>query len=180
MGSKEVKIEKQFSPADTGAFLKTLADGLAGKPEGDLSPYGIDLQDCKKIKVDIKPEGEIFNLKLKVKHRSPAQGTTADEGSAGPMKYKTLKKQMKSTFKSLKTSLEAGTLPPKETVETFMQQAVMMVSYKDQGYGDEYYDEFMKFCNDLKQAFDAGDMEQLVTAYNCVDARKALCHDKYD
>jgi XXXCH domain-containing protein len=179
MGSKEVKIEKQLSVEDTGSFLQTLADALVAEPKVDLSSYGIDLHDFKKIKMDLKKEGDLFGLKLKVKYSTPVLDGTREDAAA-PMKYKTLKKQMKNSFKTLKTSIEGGSLPDKKTVEMFMQQAEMMVSFTDSGYGDEYYDEFIKLCHEFKQTFVDGDFDKIVTAFNGIDARKALCHDKYD
>jgi XXXCH domain-containing protein len=179
MGSKEIKMEKQLSGADSEVFFKNLADALAGKPEVDLSALGFDLQNFKKIKMDLKKDGEQLGLKLKIKFSSPETESGIEDTSA-PLKYKTLKKQMKNTFKNLKASIESGSLPEPEVVETFMQQAELMVSFTDKGYGDEYYEEFIQLCHDLKQAFEAGELEPLVTAYNCIDARKALCHDKYD
>jgi XXXCH domain-containing protein len=179
MGSREVKIEKQLTVQDTENFLRNLADGLTGKAEGDLSSYGIDLQDFKKIRLSLKQEAEQFGLKVKVKYKSPTPEGTPEETGI-PVKYKSLKKQIKKTFKDIKTSLDAGNLPTPATVETFMAEAEMMVSFTDRGYGDEYYGEFMQMCNDFKQAFEAGDPDLLLTAYNCIDARKALCHDKYD
>jgi len=179
MGSKEVKIDKQLSFADTDNFLKTLGDALAGRPAVDPSALGFDLQDFKKIKMDLKQEGNLCCLKIKVKYTSPASGSSSEDAT-GQKKYKTLKKQMKASFKVLKTAMEAGSLPSAETVGAFMEQAGLMISYTDRGYGDEYYDEFMKLCSDFKEIFDAGDLQQLTEAFNAIDARKALCHDKYD
>ena len=179
MGSKEVKIEKILSVADADSFLHTLADTLAGKPGGDLSSHGIDLQDFKKIKMDLKKDGDQFGLKMKVKYSTPVLGSVAED-AGGPMKYKTLKKQMKSTFKTMKTSIESGSLPSPEVVDTFMQEAVLMVSFTGSGYGDEYYDEFIKLCHNFKQIFDSGEIDKLGAAFNALDARKALCHEKYD
>ena len=179
MGSKEVKIEKHLSTEDTGSFLCTLADILTGRSHGEDSSPGIDLQDFKKIKMDLRKEGELLSLKLKVKYSSPVLESGAEDTGA-PMKYKSLKKQIKSTFKTIKASIEGGSLPGADVVETFMQQAELMVSYTARGYGDEYYDEFMNLCRKFRQVFEDGDLDKLVTAYNALDARKALCHDKYD
>lgn len=179
MGSKEVKVEKQLAAKDAYSFLKNLADNLPGKTEGALSPFSIDLQDFKKIKMDLKKDGDQYSLKLKVKYSSPeTESGTEDLGS--PIKYSTLKKQMKNTFKTLKTSIADGNMPERTIVDTFMEQAGLMVSFTDSGYGDEYYEEFMKLCHEFKHIFDAGNFEPLVGAFNAIDARKALCHDKYD
>ena len=180
MSSKEVKIEKQLSIVETDTFLKSLADALSGKPHRDLTSYGIDLQDFKKIKMDIKKESSQFNIKLKVKYGLPVHEKSMEDDIEGPLKYKTLKKEMKNTFKTLKASIETGNLPEAETVGVFLKQAELMVSYTGKGYGDEYYDEFIKLCQQFKEAFDSGEIALLLSAYNAVDARKALCHDKYD
>jgi XXXCH domain-containing protein len=180
MGSREIKIEKQLSAADFENFSKDLASALLGKPEDYLSSEGINLKDYKKIRLDIKSEADLFAIKLKIKYKTPTIEEKIGDDSRGPVKYKTLKKQMKSTFKSIKSSLAAGTLPNKETVDSFMREAEMMVSYTNRGYGDEYYEEFIQFCQEFKQIFDTEDIDKLLAAYNAIDARKALCHDKYD
>lgn len=179
MSSKEIKIVKQLAAEGAGSFIKSIADILGDNPEGDPSFYGVDLQDYRKIKMDLKREGDQFTLKIKIKYSAPIPGSS-EEDTGTPMKYKELKKQMKSTFKALKDSIAVGKMPGRDVVDTFMEQAEMMVSFTGRGYGDEYYEEFKKLCHDFKQISNSGDLVALIAAFNAIDARKALCHEKYD
>lgn len=179
MDKKEVKIEKHLAAGEAAGFLHSLAEALTEKPAKNIYYDGVQLQGLKKVKMHLKKDGDLFSLKLKFKYSAPS-----DEKKSGltkkPAEYKTLKKEINKSFKSLKASIDKGSMPAAQTVDTFIQQAEHMVTFKNLGYGDEYFEDFIRLCHEFKKTYQTGNIESLVRAYNNIDARKALCHDKYD
>ncbi|MBU0481300.1 MAG: GAK system XXXCH domain-containing protein [Proteobacteria bacterium] len=178
MGSREMIFEKLLDLEEVGKLLHKLADTIEGKPDIDISSYDIDLEDFKKIKIQLKKSGPQLQVKVKIKSRETLVGDNEDV--VAPVKYKTIKKQMKTTFSAMKSSIENNEIPHRYTVERFLDQAKTMISFTNQGYGDEYYEEFMKLCCELKNNHDTGNLELFVTTLHAIESRKTLCHDKYD
>jgi XXXCH domain-containing protein len=53
-----------------------------------------------------------------------------------------------------------------------------MVSYP--GYGDEYYESYIKACEAFKAAFESGDVAKMHETIDVLVHEKSRCHAKYD
>ncbi len=84
---------------------------------------------------------------------------------------------MKSSFKTIFKSIHAGSLPTAEVMDEFMADSRLMVSYE--GYGDEYYNEYITACEDFQKAIDAGNIEAAHKACDELNSIVAHCHAQH-
>lgn len=169
------KIQRTLDKKELAEFLRELANGIENGGKDELA----GVEDFGKIKIGIKDEFGQISLKAKIK---PAKSVETDlEGdtqSPGKPKYKHLKKRMKSTFKVLVKMIHDGQVPPKEAVDVFLEDSKLMVSYP--GYGDEYYDDYTKACENFQTAFESGDVAKMHETIDVLVHEKSRCHAKYD
>ncbi|GAB7023121.1 GAK system XXXCH domain-containing protein [Salidesulfovibrio brasiliensis] len=178
---KEIKIEKYIEKKDLITFFREIADAIEGSSSEELACF----EDFKKVKISIKNEFGQMAVKAKIKQERECDATgeeaetaPAGEGVAAKPKYKDLKKRMKRSFKMIVKMTHDETLPPKEAVDSFLEDSELMVAYP--GYGDEYYEDYTKACAEFAEAYKAEDMERLKAAVDELANQKGRCHAKYD
>ena len=176
MGSNTAKVKKELDLGDVGDFLRDLAEAFDNQVGGGDNDTGAHLQDFYKIEIRMKRQMTAVSLKMKIEHDETAD-TEAPSDDHKKLKCKKLKKQMQATFKAIRNNLSESSLPDSVTVQTFMRDALIMVSYPD--YGDEYYEAFAETCQRFSQAYESGDLEAVKTAFAEIDQMKKDCHNRY-
>ena len=174
--SNDTSISKYVEPAELAEFLRNLADALENGGHDEFAC----VDDFRKIKIAVKNEYGQINLKAKFKAAKPCDtGTATDEtGAPAKLKYKDLKKRMKSSFRILVKMIHEGAVPPKEAVDAFLADSALMVTFP--GYGDEYYESYTNACAEFKAAFESGDQARMHAAVDVLVHEKSRCHAKYD
>jgi XXXCH domain-containing protein len=183
------KIKLEMAMAEAADWLRELADQLetaSHAPADDALP---ELADFSKLKIGFKRIGDRVKVKAKVKGGpSPAESTSAPEAPAGgppetpapsdgEKAYKSLKKSMKQHFKTIQERLEAGGLPPADTVAAFLSESDRMIRFP--GFGDEYYEAYRAACFRFREAHRTGDIAACKTVCDELDRLKSDCHDRY-
>lgn len=177
---RTVKIKKFLSREELPRFFRELADALEqGNEEGEL----VCVEDFSRIKLSIQDNAEQLVLKMKMKPQGECgdalepSGTEKPEKNNGASAYIALKKRMKADFKSIFKLLHEGSMPPGETVRSFVADARHMVTCK--GFGDEDYPEFTKAVNELEQAYQELNRQGVEDAAHRLAAQKGHCHARY-
>jgi XXXCH domain-containing protein len=182
--AKKSKIEKYIQPGELPEFLRKIADALEGEASEE-DAYLVMIEGFKKLKINIRNEYGHTAVKVTAKPMSMDKEecseaevvSQAEQSSSTKPKYKNLKKRMKASFKVIFKSVHAGTLPPPEVVDEFMADSRTMVSFE--GYGDEYYDEFIAACDKFQQACNDSDVEAAHNACDEINSITAHCHSRY-
>lgn len=173
MGSDDKKIEIILESNEATRLLKVLATGLRGAILPDaLNGFVSQIENCTKLEFSLKQQGGLAELKLKVKGISGQEERSA--GKPRAESYKTIKKRMKTSFRFLQHSLGNLLLPPAEIVESFLQDSLAMCSHPSRGDSD--YGPHLKFCNELKTAFDQQDRGAMKMILGELEAAKKTCH----
>jgi XXXCH domain-containing protein len=155
-------------------FLRTVADCIEnGKPV--IEGYDIDLSDFQKLKMSLKKISDLMNVKLKLKLVSPED--TQEDDEFEEEKYSKLKKRMEVYFKDLLKSLQDNQIPSREIVSVFLRDSEQMTGYP--GYGDEYYQEYRRACQDFEKVYEREDLAGLKECADTLNTLKSRCHDKY-
>lgn len=177
MGNKS-KIEKYLEENEVPAFLRELADAIE---HGGSEEYACT-DDFKKFKIEGRNEYGKVVVRAKFKSASecgpPPELLAEVGGEPSRPSYTNLKKRMKSSFRMITGMVHQNLLPPQEAMDSFLSDSALMVTFS--GYGDEYYDEYTRTCDELKAAHDAEDMDGLKTAAIELAKQKGRCHAKYD
>lgn len=184
--AKKSKIEKYIDPGELPEFLRKMADTLEGGASED-DAYLVMIEGFKKLKINIRNEYGHTAVKVTAKPMYTPFSKDAEAGSDAPSpetqpsddkpKYKNLKKRIKGSFKIIFKSVHAGTIPPPEVVEEFMADSHRMVSFE--GYGDEYYDEYIAACEKFQQACNNSDVQAAHKACDEINSITAHCHSRY-
>ncbi len=181
MSGKEMKFEKVMSAKNAADFLRALAQEIEHGNLEELKEFDLAFDDFKKMKLELKREGDQLHLKAKAKIVAAGMvcGEAAgDEAEAdGEPKYKTVKKRMDKCFKSMGEALKKGLMPEKGEVALFIADSELMVGYP--GHGDEHYDQYAKLCVQLNVACENGDLAAMREKYGELKAMKKLCHEQY-
>jgi XXXCH domain-containing protein len=186
--AKHNKIERMMSAEELPDFLRKMASAIENGAT-DENAYLASIEGFEKLKMGIRNENGQTVIKIKAKPSkipvAPVRETAAAEQAAtqtepAALKFTSLKKRMKKSFKIIFKALHTGDLPPKEVVQEFIADSHLMVSYTDQGYGDEFYDEYIAGCDAFQKAFDEGDVEKAHAACDELNHIKTQCHAKYD
>ncbi|KAB1442181.1 GAK system XXXCH domain-containing protein [Pseudodesulfovibrio senegalensis] len=171
----ETRINRFATREELAGFLRELADALESGGSGELAC----VNEFKKIKLGIRDEFGQISLKARIKSRSrecdEQQETRHVEGKP---EYKTLKKRMKSSFRILLAMIHENRMPPREAIDSFLEDSALMVTCE--GYGDEYYEQYTEACEAFQKACDAGDMEKMHETIDVLIHEKSRCHAKYD
>lgn len=175
----DTKATSQMDIRELPAFFRLLADAIEKGGDGEFA--GID--DFRKFKISGK--NEFGQVTVKVKFKSVGECEAAEEAeecdecrASGTLKYKHLKKRMKSSFRLIFKMIHEGQMPPAEAVESFLADSGLMIGYP--GYGDEYYAQYAKVCAAFKAAFESGDLARMGEAVDAIAHEKSRCHAKYD
>lgn len=179
MKGEDGKYEARMSAPEAADWFRQLADRIAGRPV-DRPGTGLDDLDpaaVKKLKISIEPWENGYFLRMKAKGGAGRRSKQQPGGSPGRPDYKALKKRMKGSFKEIGEALAEGRLPDRETVDSFMADSALMITYPSNG--DEFYPRYKTACGDFLVAFKAGDPAQTQDRYNQIKAIKSDCHDRY-
>jgi XXXCH domain-containing protein len=178
---------ENLSKEQLATFFRELADRLDGVgPEAPVDGENIanapDPGEFKKLKVGVKRDLGGFTLKWKSKslvQQPAAPGTppAAPASSAGEIKYKSLKKRMKQSFKAITETLMADVMPGEAVVTAFIQDSKLMMNFPDKGA--EFYDEYDKALMTFANAFEAKDMAACKAAGIALNKLKKDCHSRY-
>jgi XXXCH domain-containing protein len=182
MSDKKVKIEKTLASDQIAAFLRLMADEIEGKGGESLREIGLDLHSFNKIKLGlIKSEGGQLTLTLKVKSDGRQSVDVSEKlkefEDLAEMKYRPLKKIFNDTFRAMARAVTSQSLPAQSLVTDFLAQARAMVAYP--GFGDDYYDQFSRTCEQLSTAFLAKDVTGFAEIFSRIAAQKKECHGRY-
>ncbi len=172
MSSKK-KIEFGMNRNELAEFLRTLADCVE-KGKESLPEYDIDLSEYNKFRVSFKKYLDSMVVKCKIRYN----GVEEEYEDDPEYQYEILKQRMKTYFRELQESVEAGLFPSREIMSVFLKDSETMTSFS--GFGDEKeYTEYMKACNELKQSYDNEDLSNLRRKLHDLEQCKDQCHDKF-
>jgi XXXCH domain-containing protein len=185
--SNKHKSEATLEKSELPGWLRGLADALeAGELAGESGP--VSLEKYRSLKISLKEtfDGKV-RAKLGVKFPRPALVLAGEPGEPGEEmepgegealpKYKSLKKHMKQTFRTIGAALLAGQLPPALEAQSFIADSRLMVSYP--GKGDEFYAAYLEKTNALEAALSAQDLEAAKALYHELAQLKRDCHSRY-
>jgi len=178
---------------------KALSDLTAQVASGLLLIAGepVSIDDCVSLKIGIKHFGVSSLLKVTLKYPTlgpealptpesletdvepPDAGSEAGErvGSGGRLRYKSLKKRMKQTFKGLVTALRAGLAPDAATTAAFIADSRSMITYS--GKGDAFYPAYAAEVDRLEQAAANDDIAAMTASVAALDRMKKECHSRH-
>ncbi len=183
MASNERKIQAYMTREQTAEYFRALARTLEGESAEAMVP---ELEDFKKFKLTLAPEGDRYSLKCTVKHPKAAavagsefaaREKPAPAAEGGLPKYEKLKKRMKSDFKLIQETVRQGSLPDANTASSFTADCELMVRYP--GKGDPFYDLFAKATREFSHAYAQGDVDALAGVCDKMEELKTECHDRY-
>ena len=177
------KVQRILNVKEAADLLRGIADSLEGE-SGAIGDVPLpDVADLRKLSISIKKDRDAENVSLKFKFKEfdrligQAPSAGGEVGTPKKPGYKSLKKEMKTSFKELSRSLSQGVLPGAAVVELFVRQGIQMCEYP--GKGDEHYEEFRLRCQELKEAFDSGDVAGCQAAYRELQRMKIECHSDH-
>ncbi len=184
--AKKCKIKKNITQEELPDFLRKIADALEnGAPESDA--YLVVIEGFKKLKINIRNDFGHTAVKVTAKPMPESPQISADdteteypieiETETGKPKYKTLKKRMKSSFRAIFKAIHAGNFPTVEAIDEFITDSHLMVSYE--GFGDEYYAEYITACDAFQEAVEKKDIEAAHKACDELNSIKAHCHAQH-
>lgn len=172
--SRKKKIEFGMSRDELAQFLRIIADCVEQDKEA-LPEYDIDLSGYKKFRVSFKKYFDSMVVKCKIRYNETEE-EEYDEDTE--YQYEILKQRMKTYFREMQESVEAKSFPSREIMSVFLKDSETMISFSD--YGDDRgYIEYMKACNELKQAYYNEDLSAMSRKLNDLDQCKDQCHDKF-
>jgi XXXCH domain-containing protein len=182
MADKDLKIDGTFSEKELKALFDELASLLAGASKGKLADLRRTLATSSKTRIGLKRKGDGVEMKVKVKTeatpaKKPAKRAPAAAAKTRKPKYKALKKRMEQSFKSISKSLKAGNLPAKQTVQAFLKDSDLMITYPKKG--DKHYNAYKKACQSFQTAFEEGKLPSVRRTYKRLDTLMDTCHDEY-
>jgi XXXCH domain-containing protein len=169
--NKEARLERILGRDDLPAFFRELADLLESGGQG-VPP----LAGFRKMKISIEEKQGVVEVSVKAK---PAGRTVprARSAGAGQLPYKELKKRMMVAYKTIFSMVHQDRLPPKEAVDRFLEDSMLMTAYP--GHGESYYREYEEACRAFALAYEKGDMAGLHQAFDHLDQVRSHCHNRY-
>ncbi|MBI9112569.1 GAK system XXXCH domain-containing protein [Maridesulfovibrio ferrireducens] len=173
---KENKIEKFIKPDELPDFLRKMAEAIETGKSEDMPGFTF-MAGFKKLKINISHNLEQTTIKIKAKPAYESEEQKTDDGISGRLKYSSLKKRMGDSFKIIFKTIHAGSFPPGETVSQFIEDSKLMVTYE--GYGDEYYEEYITACDTFKNAVENNNIEEAHKACDSLNNIKAHCHSQH-
>ena len=137
MIKKSMKLEGLLDEAELATLLESL--GLLARADADelLAPQGL-----KALKLSVRKRyGQIYTtLKIERDAPAPAPGDAAVAAEATPqgvcaalkprpVKYSTLKKRLRESFRAVTVNLAQDRLPPEEAVEDFLADSARVTCF---------------------------------------------------
>lgn len=192
MADQLLKVAAHISEDEVKRLLELFAElgeNEAFIAEGEeAGGSAVDAAKLGKLKLSLERDGDGFFLKVKGQAVKAERedfddddfdeddfDSDTDEKPQGKIKYKSLKKRMKKTWKVIKDSARTNTLPPENVVESFLDDSALMITYP--GKGDEYYKPYAVAHEAFAAAWRAQDVEALGHAVKRLDHLKEACHD---
>ena len=93
------------------------------------------------------------------------------------LKFRPLKKNLRHSFTQLRYAVDSGKMPSKRSVNQFIDQVNLMVSYP--GFGDEFYTSFKAACTELRTFHNAVDLNSFEKQLACIHSLKKQCHNRF-
>ncbi|GFM37846.1 GAK system XXXCH domain-containing protein [Desulfovibrio psychrotolerans] len=156
--------------------------GTVQQQANGFSPDALTLlSGFRKMKLSVKDE--FGQVSVKIKFRSDLGDLEAPDCACGGTlpggmpSYKSLKKRMRSSFKSVYQAVHAGRLPSGDAVAAFVAESRLMVQYP--GYGDPYYAAYDTAVNAFEAAWQTQDIPALHAAVDALNHLKTDCHQRY-
>jgi XXXCH domain-containing protein len=179
MGESKIAIEKTVDMNQAAAFLRLLAAELEGTTSSELNEAGIRLHDFNKMKVRlIKREGGKLALTIKVKNQNgKGPEGTAEFTDVVAQDYRPFKQEIKATFAQLRECASQATLPPSELLSQFMAQSKRLIAFP--GFGDPYYHDYWRACQDMEQAVKEGSAPAFQEKMATIATLKKACHHRF-
>jgi XXXCH domain-containing protein len=192
-GSRKRKFELVLPRVEA---MRALAECTARAASGELVIGGqtVALDDCSSLKIGVKHFGA--SSMLKVSLRYPARGTQAlptpaglDADDAvradaaesvvpgGKIRYKSLKKRMKQSFRALVAALRDRQAPDPAVLAAFVADSRLMVTYS--GKGDAFYPAYDAEVDRLEAAAAAADLDAMTASVAALDRMKKECHSRH-
>jgi hypothetical protein len=172
-----IKMESSLPTDKLPDMFRQLADVI----EKGVDDSGLEalrgVEDFSKIGISVKQEFGRLLFKIKIKCKTGDCVVVESGNAEETLKYKTLKKRMKSSFKLIFTSLGEGVMPPSEAVQAFVRDSELMIGFP--GYGDPYYEEYAAATKAFSDACEAGELEAAQAACNELDRLKSHCHNRF-
>ena len=187
MKTSEHKVKHQLPFDELPAYLRQLAAALEN--ETDRLPEELKNlpEPIAKFEIKGRARDALWELKIKIKAASTLEPVNpTDEASAetvaptkAKVKYKSLKKKMKSTFKNMGESLEALNLPEPELMSAFLADSERMLSFTGKKYGEMHYPAYREACRLLAKAYEAKSLMGCKSAYDNLNQLMKDCHKEY-
>lgn len=92
-------------------------------------------------------------------------------------KFRPLKKSMQKHFKHLEQALQIDQLPDRATVDAFLREAELMISYP--GFGDDFYDAFLSACQRLSACYMNKDRDLFRQQLAAIKTLRTNCHERF-
>ena len=189
MKASERKIKQGMPFEEIPAYLRRLADALEKKVD-NLPTELTDLPEpIGKLELKGKARPDSWDLKIKIKAEplpelSPG-GTDAASASESAVdgkpqiKYKSLKKRMKTSFKDIGESLAAQKLPDPSVLEAFLTESDIMMAFPGKKYGEPDYPAYREACRQLADAYENRNYAAFKDVYARLEQLKKDCHKAY-
>ena len=177
---KRVALKKEIVAYgdDVRHVLEYVTEGLSSPQPPAPGDISIDFSKLRKLKISIKQQSGQIYLKCKVKYVGGDEDVTPPPDEIHTDRdipdFKTLKKRMDKSFKSIGERLENGGLPSHIETELFCSNAERMTTFP--GHGDSMYPEFLQVIREFQEAFHQADIETCLSLYARIAAMKKNCH----
>jgi XXXCH domain-containing protein len=176
----KLKYETALTPELSGALgelpEEEPEDDEDAAPMEESQPKPAESAESKPAKpkkADKTKKAGKADAKAKQAKSSKGKGKGKDNKDS----YKSLKKSMGKSFKSLKKALAEEKPPSVDDINQFAADCELMTTFSDKG--DAKYKDFLHHVGDLKAAAEAGDFKALDRAMAEINAMKKSCHEEY-
>ncbi len=189
MKASERKIKQGMPFEDIPAYLRRLADALEKKVD-NLPTELTDLPEpIGKLELKGKAREGSWDVKIKIKAEPPPElapdendaiATVEDATEGKPqIKYKSLKKRMKASFKDIGDALEAQKLPEPVVLNAFLTESDIMMAFPGKKYGAPDYPAYRDACRQLADAYEDRNYAAFKDIYARLAQMKKDCHKAY-
>lgn len=189
MKTSEHKIKHRLPFEELPAYLRQLAVALENKADNLPEELKNLPEPIAKFEIKGRAREDAWELKIKIRAETAPElesVKSADDVAAettaptrAKVKYKQLKKKMKSDFKTMGESLEALKLPEPEIMRAFLAESDRMLSFTGKKYGESHYPTYREACRQLAKAYEARSVVGFNSAYDHLNQLMQDCHKEY-
>jgi XXXCH domain-containing protein len=90
---------------------------------------------------------------------------------------KNVKKRMSKSFKDLLKTMEDGRLPSLDLVDSWCEDADLMMTLLDQG--KEHFPSFQRKCRELRESVERRELESAKDVAAALNRMRKECHSRY-